>query len=189
MELSRIIFTNCLLTSGTWCMEELCWSSILFQGSNPMCSINIEELADIIFSIIHVVEVRKENRQNPLAPLKGLLPFFATWTLVPIYLYQQPIILNHHLIPFTFYLGLINAYSVGQIIIAHLTKSPTFPQYNVLTIPLALAVLDSAAPALGLWPSVLGDGTYQIAFVFSCLGLAIGVYGSFVVSPISSARL
>jgi ethanolaminephosphotransferase len=168
-------------------MEELSWSSTLFQGPYHKCPSDLEKLADIICSIIHVVEVRKENRQNPLAPLKSLLPFFATWTLVPIYLYQQPIILNHHLIPFTFYVGLINAYSVGQIIIAHLTKSTTFPQYNVLTFPLALAVLDSAAPALGLWPSVLGDGTYQIAFVLSCLGLAIGVYGSFVVSPILSA--
>ena len=35
---------------------------------------------------------------------------------------------------------------------------------------------------LGLWPSVLGDGTYQIAFVFLCTGFALGVYGSFVVS-------
>ena len=84
-------------------------------------------------------------------------------------------------------MGLINAHSVGEIIIAHLTKSPNFPQYNILNIPLALAVLDSAAPALGLWPSALGDGTYQIAFVWLCLGLAIGVYGSFVVSRIPRA--
>lgn len=35
---------------------------------------------------------------------------------------------------------------------------------------------------LGLWPSALGDGVYQIALVMLCLGLAIGVYGSFVVS-------
>lgn len=128
------------------------------------------------------MQARKDNRQDPVTPLKGLLPFFITWTLVPIYLYQQPIILNFHLVPFIFYVGLINAYSVGQIIIAHLTKSPDFPQYNILSLPLALAVFDSTGPILGLWPSALGDGTYQIAFVMLCLGLAIGVYGSFVVS-------
>ena len=99
-----------------------------------------------------------------------------------VYLYQQPIILEQHLIPFIFYIGLINAYSVGQIITAHLTKNPEFPKNNVLTIPLGLAVFDSLGPTLGLWPSALGNGTYQIAFVFSCLGLAIGVYGSFIVS-------
>lgn len=133
-------------------------------------------------SALHVIQVRKERNQNAEAPLAGLLPFFVTWTLVPIYLYQQPIILYYHLIPFIFYVGLINAYSVGQIIIAHLTKSPEFPRYNILTLPLGLAVVDSLGPMLGIWPSALGDGTYQIAFVFSCLGLAVGVYGSFIVS-------
>ena len=36
------------------------------------------------------------------------------------------------------------------------------------------------------WPSALGDGVYQVAFMFSCLGLAFGVYGSFVVDVIVS---
>ena len=90
-------------------------------------------------------------------------------------------ILEHHIIPFVFYVGLINAYHVGQIIIKHLTKDSKFPMYNVLTMPLALAVMDSMSPLLGLWPSVLGYGTYQIAFVFCCVGLAVGVYGSFIV--------
>lgn len=134
------------------------------------------------FSILNVIEARKKNGQDPLSPLRGLIPFFVTWTFVPIYLYQQPIILHHHLIPFIFFVGLINAYAVGRIIIAHLTKSPDFPAHNVLNVPIFFAVLDSAGPWLGLWPSVLGDGTYQIAFVMLCMGLAVGVYGSFVVS-------
>lgn len=134
------------------------------------------------------MQVRKENHQDPIAPIRGLIPFFVTWTLVPIYLYQQPIILEQHLIPFVFYIGLINAYSVGRIIIAHLTKSPDFPRHNVLNLPLFLAVVDSAAPKLGFWSSsALGDGTYQIALVMCSLGLAIGVYGSFVVSFVSSS--
>ena len=86
-------------------------------------------------------------------------------------------------------MGLINAYSVGQIIVAHLTKS-RFPFYNVLVLPLLFAVLDSIGPYLLLltkvlgWPSALGNDVYQVAFVFCCLGLAIGVYGSFVVDVI-----
>lgn len=133
-------------------------------------------------SILHVIQVRRERNQNAESPLTGLFPFFARWILVAIYLYQQPVILHYHLVPFIFYVGLINAFSVGQIIIAHLTKSPDFPRNNILSFPLGLAVLDSMGPILGLWSSVLGDGTYQIAFVFSCLGLAVGVYGSFIVS-------
>ena len=127
------------------------------------------------------MSARRSRSLSATIPLYGLLPYFTTWTFVPAYLYLQPVILHHHLIPFVFYIGLINAYSVGQIIIGHLTKSE-FPYQNVLTIPIGLAVLDSLGPKTGLWPSALGDGTYQIGFMFACLGLGIGVYGSFVVS-------
>ncbi|KAL8800622.1 MAG: hypothetical protein Q9200_007192 [Gallowayella weberi] len=137
-------------------------------------------------SAYNVMQHRRKESKDPIQPLYGLIPYFTTWTLVPIYLYLQPIILNHHLIPFVFYIGLINAYSVGQIIVAHLTKNPEFPMYNVLTLPLALAVADSLGPAVGVWPTALGSGTYQIAFVFLCMGLGFGVYGSFVYDIITT---
>ena len=139
-------------------------------------------ITNILTSIQHVLSVRKEQKKSLDQPLYGLIPYLVTWTFVPSYLYLQPVILNHHLIPFVFYCGLINAYAVGQIIIKHLTKDSHFPMYNILTLPLALAVFDSMGPYLGAWPSVLGYGTYQIAFLFSCVGLGLGVYGSFVVS-------
>lgn len=138
---------------------------------------------------MHVMEVQREQKQDVIKPLYGLLPYFVTWSFIPTYLYLQPVILEYHLIPFVFYVGLINAYSVGLMIVAHLTQDPTFPMYNVLTIPLGLAVLDSAGPFLGLWPSALGNGTYQIAFVFMCVGFGFGVYGSFVVSQHPKIRV
>jgi ethanolaminephosphotransferase len=72
------------------------------------------------------------------------------------------------------------------MILAHLLKSQ-FPFGNVLVGPLVFGVVDSLGPFfqkhLGFgWPSSLGDDVYQVAFVFCCLGLAVGVYGSFVVS-------
>ncbi|KAL9592626.1 MAG: hypothetical protein Q9179_006531 [Wetmoreana sp. 5 TL-2023] len=121
-------------------------------------------VSNTVQSALNVMQHRRKERKDPMTPLYGLLPYFFTWSLVPLYLYLQPVILHHHLIPFVFYIGLINAYSVGQIIVAHLTKSPEFPMYNVLTLPLALAVVDSLGPTAGVWPSALGDGTYQIAF-------------------------
>lgn len=128
------------------------------------------------------MQVRREQGKPVETPLLGLLPALARWTLFAVYLYLQPVILQQHLIPFVFYIGLNNAYSVGLIIIAHLTQNPTFPTENVMTWPLVFATIDSLGPFLGLWPSVLGSGMYQIAFMFSCTGLAVGVYGSFVVS-------
>lgn len=129
------------------------------------------------------MEVQRERGKSATKPLYGLAPFFVASAHVAVYLYLQPVILNHHLIPFVFYAGLINAYYVGRMIVAHLTKDPEFPMHNVLTLPLGLAVVDSLGPTLGLWPSALGFGTYQIAFVFMLMGLGFGVYGSFVVSP------
>ncbi|KAF1344807.1 CDP-alcohol phosphatidyltransferase-domain-containing protein [Delphinella strobiligena] len=141
-------------------------------------------------SILNVLAVRRQRKEPATLALYGLLPFLAAWVLIPIYLYLQPVILHHHLIPFVFYVGLINAYSVGQMITAHLTKS-RFPMTNVLILPLLFGVLDSLGPhlqeATGLgWPSALGDSTYQVAFVLLCLGLGIGVHGSFVADVIVS---
>lgn len=108
------------------------------------------------------------------------------------------------MVPFIFYVGLINAFSVGRMITAHLTKS-AFPRTNILILPLLYAVVDSAGPVIrntllkmhldgiylgGLaklgWPSALGDGVYQVAFVFMCVGLAVGVHGSFVYDVITT---
>ncbi|KAJ5153269.1 uncharacterized protein N7482_009747 [Penicillium canariense] len=137
-------------------------------------------------SIWHVVQVRRQRGQDPIAPLYGLLPMVAIWTLVPAYLYLQPVILENYTIPFGLYVGLVNAYAVGRIIVGHLVQSG-FPYHNILLYPLALGVLDSAGAAVGLWASpVLGYGNGQIMFMFGCLGLAVGIYGSFVFDVITT---
>ena len=132
-----------------------------------------------ISSALNVMKARKDRGQDPYKALLGLGPALVTWTLIPAYLALNPNILHHHLVPFILFAGLINAYSVGQMIVRHLVKD-RFPYKNVLILPLAWAVFDSAGPMLGLWPSALGDGVYQVAFVFMMTGLALGIYGSFV---------
>jgi ethanolaminephosphotransferase len=130
-------------------------------------------------SIQNVLKARKERGEEPAKALLGLLPFIGTWILIPAYLWLNPVILHHHLVPFIVFAGVTNAYSVGQMIVAHLVKDK-FPYQNVIVAPLFLAVVDSLGPKLGLWPSALGEDIYQVAFVFMSLGLAFGVYGSFV---------
>lgn len=139
----------------------------------------------------NVIRARRARGDRSRYALVGLLPFFGTWALVVAYLWLQPNILHGHLVPFVLFAGVVNAYSVGQMITAHLVKLD-FPYHNVLVLPLAWGVVDSLGPLLlehapfpwlG-WPSALGDGVYQVAFMFSMLGLAVGVYGSFVVDVI-----
>ncbi|RDW61331.1 sn-1,2-diacylglycerol cholinephosphotransferas-like protein [Coleophoma crateriformis] len=141
-----------------------------------------------IQSCQNVIKARRARGDKSRGALLGLIPFFVTWTLIPAYLYLQPNILHNHLVPFVFYAGLVNAYSVGQIITAHLVLLD-FPYYNVLVLPLAYAVFDSLGPFLQAhigvgWPSALGDDIYQVAYMFCMLGMAIGVYGSFVIDVI-----
>lgn len=144
-----------------------------------------------IESASNVIRARRARGDRSRGALLGLVPFFLTWALVPLYLALQPNILHNHLVPFVMFAGIVNAYSVGQIITAHLVRLD-FPYYNVLILPLAYGVADSLGPWLqwtfGIdwlgWPSALGDGVYQVAFMFCMLGMAIGVYGSFVVDVI-----
>jgi len=151
---------------------------------------HVIELCTDPYSAQNVMNARRARGENPVSALYGLLPFFTVWTLIPIYLQLNPLILKEHLVPFVFYAGLINAYSVGQMIVAHLTKS-SFPYQNILALPLVFGIVDSIGPVLkthiGIgWPSALGHDAYQVGYMFLCLGVAIGTYGSFVVDVIVS---
>jgi ethanolaminephosphotransferase len=139
----------------------------------------------------------RKNGTSATSAYLGLLPFVATYILAFSYLGLNPLILREHLVPYAFFLGLVNAFSVGRMITAHLVKS-RFPYRNPLFVPLAFGVLDSIGPAMSYltldtttgisrigWPSCLGVGSqYQVAYVFLSLGVGIGVYGMFVVDVI-----
>lgn len=142
-------------------------------------------LFNTVTSARNVMEAVRKRGEDPYKPLLGLGPVLLTWILIPAYLALNPRILHHHLVPFIIFAGIVNAYSVGQMIVRHLVKDK-FPYKNVLLIPLAVAVVDSLGPKLGLFSSALGHNTYQIAFVFLMLGLAFGVYGSFVYDVITT---
>ncbi|KAK7418703.1 Phosphotransferase [Neonectria magnoliae] len=141
-----------------------------------------------IESSLNVIRVRRSRGDRSRGALLGLAPFFSVWAAIVTYLYLQPRIRECHLIPFALFAGLVNAYSVGQIITAHLVHL-RFPYWNVLGLLLVFGVTDSLGPifqkytAFG-WPSSLGDGVYQVSFMFMMLGTALGVYGSFVVDVI-----
>ncbi|KAG0133111.1 hypothetical protein HOY82DRAFT_483162, partial [Tuber indicum] len=148
----------------------------------------------LAFNIVqssHNVTRARRSKNLPVAPaLLGLASFFTTWLAIPLRLSLCLEILHEHILPFIFFIGASFAYQVGLIITAHLTKSP-FPYFNVLSRPILAVTLDSLRPflqaRLGLgWPSVLGGGPYTIAYVFACLGLRIGVYGSFVVDVVAN---
>ncbi|KAI5917542.1 CDP-alcohol phosphatidyltransferase-domain-containing protein [Camillea tinctor] len=154
----------------------------------------VQGLVVLVFNTIesarNVIKARRARGDRSRGALLGLLPFFGTWLVIVAYLYLEPVIRTQHLVPFVMFAGIVNAYSVGQMITAHLVKLD-FPYWNILILPLTFGVIDSLGPILqehvgwaSGWPSALGDGVYQVAFMFCLLGMAIGVYGSFVVDVI-----
>ena len=162
------------------------WCSTQHKGKY---SVSCSKLSlKYIHSTINVLKARRARQESALPALFGHLPYVILWIMVPLYLQLHPTILRHHFIPFALYVGLVNAYAVGQIIVAHITKAE-FPSQNILVLPLLFSILDAAGPWLqehiGIgWPSSLGYGPYQISFLFMSLGVAVGVYGSFVVDVI-----
>lgn len=156
----------------------------MFQGTLVL-------VFNTVSSAGNVIKARRARGDRSRGALLGLWPFFGIWGLVVTYLYLQPIILHEHLVPFAMFVGMVNAYAVGRMITAHLVGLK-FPYWNVLGLPLAFGVIDSMGPVLlrylpgGVlgWPSALGDSVYQVAYMFCMLGIAVGVYGSFVVDVI-----
>ncbi len=160
-------FTQCYLVQGTIVM-----------------------LYNTVESARNVIKARRARGDRSRGALLGLVPLFGTWFLVVAYLYLQPLIRTQHLVPFVLFAGIVNAYSVGQMITAHLVKLD-FPYWNILALPLGFGIIDSLGPILkehvgwaSGWPSALGDDVYQVSFMFCMLGTATGVYGSFVVDVI-----
>ena len=136
-----------------------------------------------------MIKVHRSKKLPVGEAFAGLIPFLTLVTMSSIWLALRPKILKEHLLPFMFFLGASFAYQVGLIIVAHFTQSP-FPFFKgmLLTIFIFIGMMDSMGIFLlqytsGIigWPSALDDDHYQVGYVFLCMGLALGVYGSFVV--------
>lgn len=143
---------------------------------------------NVFQSSLNVIRARRIRSERSREAFLGLLPMAVTLILVTLYLGLNPEILYKNLVPFILFTGILNSYSVGQVIIAHLAQL-CFPYFNILNLPLAFGVLDSLGPLcqnyLGLgWPSLLSKSEYQLAYCFCMLGCAIGIYSSFVVDVI-----
>lgn len=133
-------------------------------------------LSSSIYTATSSARARGKTTRSVLC---GLLPAVEMWATIVGSLYLRPQLLEQQTITVILYAGLVNAYAVGRIITAHLTKS-SFPHGDILLVPAYLSIFDSLAVHFGLLEGpVLHD---HVALIFASLGLAIGVYGSFVVS-------
>jgi ethanolaminephosphotransferase len=102
-------------------------------------------------------------------------------------------IVHQHLLPTMLYLGIVFAYTVGQIIIGHVAKQD-FPYWNILFLPLLIGLADVYITPFFREYSLLIvavndrepyiSGEYVLASVLMAFGLSLGVYGGFVMDCI-----
>lgn len=131
---------------------------------------------NIFGSSVHVIAARRKANLSLTPALSGLLPFFASSATTALFAYLNPTVVEDQCLPYMLFIGTLLAFSVGLLITAHVTHAP-FPYFKpyFLLAPIACGILLDAHV-----------GPYEAkSIVWLSLGLAIGVYGGFVVDVIT----
>lgn len=131
---------------------------------------------NILGASVNVIAARRKQGLSVFPALAGLLPFTVSSTIFGTFAYLNPNIVIESCIPFMLFIGTCLAYSVGLMITAHVTHAafPFFTPYFLL-IPMVISII---------FRHKIRE-VESVIVVWLSLGLAIGVYGSFVVDVIS----
>lgn len=125
-----------------------------------------------------LVNVHKSTLKKglPFGPaFRGVVPFVAFYVALITWIYLSPSIMYDHLLPLAFATGISFAFTVGRIILAHVTQQ-AFPMWNpLLLLPFAGIFTVFLGQYLEWDPELTG-----ICSVWAGLGIALGVYGSFI---------
>lgn len=141
--------------------------------------------ANILASYSNVAKARKSRKQSVITPITGLFPLivllscFALWTTG-----GNARVMSDGQAFVTLYLafGLMFAYSVGLLIVAHVTKAP-FPYFKNVALGWAiLGTMDANMVEPIIQNSLHGT---RLA-TYSLLGLSLALYGHFVTDVIRS---
>lgn len=124
--------------------------------------------------------VRKHYKSNPreyLNAIKGLLPFFVYYLSVFALIIVNPVLIEKYSIPLVLMIGASVAFSVGRIILGHLTKQ-AFPYMTPSSfLPTIILILNEFLKFLGYTDAIR-------ELIWMGLGLSFGFYGMFVIEII-----
>lgn len=132
-------------------------------------------LFNIVQSSQNVFAARRKQGLPLMPALVQTLPFFVFFASVFGWIYIEPKILHYHLLPLMITIGAIFAFTVGRIILAHVTKQD-FPYCNPLLF----------LPSIGLLAKFIGsyfqwdEEQTGISIIWAGLGLSVGIYGAFI---------
>lgn len=111
---------------------------------------------------------------------KGLVPFFAYYSSIVLYIYMFPEILPHHGFPLFLSIGLTIAFSVGRMILAHLTLQE-FPFIQApMFLPIIQIILNKTL--VGVYGIEVNKALSTVNWLG--FGLTLGIHAMFVTEMI-----
>ncbi|KAJ1975036.1 hypothetical protein H4R35_003333 [Dimargaris xerosporica] len=132
-------------------------------------------------SLLNVFQARR--RQGlPVAPaLLSYAPFAAMSAVAYLWLAASPELLHQHLVAFFVFVTFAFGFTVGRIIVAHVTKT-SFPMANVMLIPLTAGAVNANLAFYGL-PCLI-PMAYEKYYVYLCVVYSTLVYSHFALTVI-----
>ncbi|EPY50844.1 diacylglycerol cholinephosphotransferase [Schizosaccharomyces cryophilus OY26] len=133
--------------------------------------------SNVFQSIWNALRALKKQQKCACKALLGLSPYLVQWTAVFLLYVKYPYFFEEQFVTIYLLNAIIFAYSVGVIIVSHVTES-SFPYWNVLILPFVVNALD--AYTFGILKN------YQKEYIFAYFGFGLGIYGNFVAHIVSS---
>ncbi|CAK7905839.1 cholinephosphotransferase 1 [[Candida] anglica] len=107
---------------------------------------------------------------------KGLIPFFAYYASILLYIWSFPETLSKNGFPLIISIGLTVAFSVGRIILAHLTKQ----EFPYIQPPMFLPILQTILAHVLIGVYDFDRSTVLTGLSWSGLGITLGIHGMFI---------
>lgn len=162
------------------------WTREIFELSGYSISLTVIFIFGGAIGLLFNIESARRNVANYYKDskkeneaYKGILPFFIYYLTVFLWLIINPVIIENYLLPFVLTIGLTMAFSVGRIIVGHLTKQ-SFPVANPSSfIPISQIFLYYLLTSLHYSPiSITSD------LIWTGFGLSLGFYSMFIIEII-----
>jgi ethanolaminephosphotransferase len=141
--------------------------------------------ANVLASYSNVAKARRSRKESAFTPLAGLFPLIVLLASLAFWSggnSAQILADGQSFVALYLAFGLMFAYSVGLLIVAHVTKAP-FPYFKNVALFWAI---------MGAWDANLQEPVIQNTLggirlaAYSILGLSLALYGHFVYDVITS---
>jgi ethanolaminephosphotransferase len=134
--------------------------------------------ANIVAGYSNVARSRRARNLSVITPLAGLVSVSVLLACIPLWMTAQNAqLMADGLAYMALYcaFGLLFAYSVGLLIVAHVTKAP-FPYFNIGLFVAIVGTVDARLPV----PLVQTSAENARLVAFSTLAFSLALYGHFV---------